>query len=325
MKILVIGGTGYLGYFSCLDMVERGHEVVAVGRPPAPKAGMMPNSESVSIVLKDIDALSDDDLTELFTGCDAVAYGGGADGRNSFPPPAINGYRAANVDPVRRMIPLLKKADVARFVILGSYYTALDRTFPELRMAERHPYIQSRCEQAAVAFETGGDGLSVAILELPYIFGAAPGRGTLWGAYVEQVQQQEIVTVPEGGTACVTAQQVGWAVTAACERVSGHRHFAIVEENMTYERMLRHFADALGLVRSFERTPPETMRAKALEQVERMASAPRVGGYNPVAMAEMQALLLYLDPLPAREALGYGHDDVGRAIGESVTATLKYN
>jgi dihydroflavonol-4-reductase len=323
MKILVIGGTGYLGFFSCLDMVERGHEVVAVGLPPAPAAGMMP--DSVSVVLKDIDALSDDGFTKLVSGYDAVVYGGGADGRNSFPPPAIDGYRAANVEPIRRMIPLLKGADVARFVILGSYYTALDRTFPELRMAERHPYIQSRCEQAAVAFKTGGDGLSVAILELPYIFGAAPGRGTLWGDYVRQVQNEEIITVPEGGTACVTARQVGWAVTAACERLSGHRHFAIVEENMTYERMLRHFADALGLTRSFERVPLDTRRAGAVEQAERMASAPRVGGYDPVGMAEMQAMLMYLDPLPAREALGYGHDDVGRAIGESVTATLKYN
>jgi nucleoside-diphosphate-sugar epimerase len=323
MKILMIGGTGFLGYFSCRDMVERGHEVVAVGRPPAPGAGMMPGS--VSIVLEDIDALSDDGFTELVSGCDAVVYGGGADGRHSFPPPVINGYRAANVDPVRRMIPLLKKADVARFVILGSYYTALDRTFPDFRIAERHPYIQSRVEQAAVAFETGGDGLSVAILELPYIFGAAPGRGTLWGNYVKQVQQQEIITVPDGGTACVTAQQVGWAVTAACERLSGHRHFAIVEENMTYERMLRHFADALGLPRSFERIPPETMRARALEEAEQMASAPRAGGYDPVGMAEMQAMLLYLDPLPAREALGYGHDDVGRAIGESAIAMLEHD
>jgi len=101
-------------------------------------------------VLKDIDALSDDGFTELVSGCDAVVYGGGADGRNSFPPPAIDGYRAANVEPIRRIIPLLKRADVERFVILGSYYSALDRTFPELRMAERHPYIQSRCEQAAI-------------------------------------------------------------------------------------------------------------------------------------------------------------------------------
>lgn len=46
--------------------------------------------------------------------------------------------------------------------------------------------------------------------------------------------------------------------------------------------------------------------------------------YDPVGMAEMQAMLMYLDPLPAREALGYGHDDVGRAIKESVVATLKH-
>jgi nucleoside-diphosphate-sugar epimerase len=281
--------------------------------------------DSVTVVLDNVDELSDQEILELVDGCDALAYGGGADGRNTFPPPAISGYRKANVDPILRMVPLLKRAGVPRLVILGSYYTALDRVFPELRMAERHPYITSRSEQAEVAFELAGDELAVAILELPYVFGAAPNRGTLWGGIVKHVQEAEVVTAPAGGTACVTARQVGWAVAAACERVKGHKHYAIVEDNLTYRRIYGLIAVALDLERTFEIIPLEKTLAAAREQATRMSSATRVGGYDPVGMAEMQATLLYLDPMPAREALGFGHDDTAQAIRDTVMASLEYD
>ena len=38
----------------------------------------------------------------------------------------------------------------------------------------------SRQEQMDVAFGLAGDAIDVAVLELPYIFGAAPKRGYLW-------------------------------------------------------------------------------------------------------------------------------------------------
>jgi nucleoside-diphosphate-sugar epimerase len=323
MKVLMIGGTGYLGYFSVWELVKRGHQVIAMGLPPAPEPGYLP--DGVAVVLHNFDALSDEDALRLLGGCDAVVYGGGADGRNSFQPPAIVGYREANVEPIRRLIPLMQRAGNKRLVILGSYYTALDRTFPLLRIAEQHPYVTSRLEQNQVAFELAGNYLSVAILELPYIFGAAPNRGTLWGFYIKQVQAQEEVPVPSGGTACVTARQVGWAVAAACERVEGHKHYAIVEDNLTYTQIYELFAQALNLKRTFNVMPLEKTLVAAQQQAAQMQFAPKVGGYNPIGMAEMQATLLFLDPLPAREALKLERDDLPQTIRDTVEVTLKFS
>jgi nucleoside-diphosphate-sugar epimerase len=322
MKVLMIGGTGYLGYFSVWELVKRGHQVIAMGLPPAPEPGYLP--DDVLVVLENIQDLSDEEVLLLLEGCDAVVYGGGADGRNLFTPPAIAGYREANVEPMIRLIPLMQKAGTQRFVILGSYYTALDRTFPLLRIAERHPYVTSRLEQNQVSFDLAGSNLSVAILELPYIFGAAPARGTLWGFYIKQVQVQEAVLVPAGGTACVTARQVGWAVAAACERVEGHKHYAIVEDNLTYTQIYGLFAEALHLNRTFQSMPLEKTLIAAQQQVEQMQAAPKVGGYDPIGMAEMQATLLFLDPMPAKEVLEYGRDDLAQAIRDTVEATQKY-
>jgi nucleoside-diphosphate-sugar epimerase len=323
MKVLMIGGTGYLGYFSVWELVRLGHQVIAMGLPPAPEPGYLP--DGVKLILQNIDTLPDEEVLGLLEGCDAVVYAGGADGRNSFPRPAITGYRQANVEPIRRLIPLMQQANNKKLVILGSYYTALDRTFPLLGIAERHPYAKSRLEQNQVAFELAKNSLTVAILELPYIFGAAPNRGTLWGAYVKQIQEQENMLVPCGGTACVTARQVGWAVAAACERAEGHKHHAIVEDNLTYKQIYQLFADALALKRTFEPMNLQTLLISAQKRAEQIESSSLVGGYDPIGMAEMQAVLLFLDPLPAKEALQYGEDSLAQAIRDTVEATQKYS
>lgn len=316
MNVLMIGGTGYLGYFSVWALVNQGHQVTAIGLPPAPEQGYLP--DQVKVMLTNLATLTDEEMEKLLDDFDVVVFGGGADGRNTFPPPVIAGYRQANVEPIRRLLSLMPKAGGQRLVILGSYYTALDRTFPQLRIVERHPYVASRLEQSQVAFELAGQSISVAILELPYIFGAAPNRGTLWGSYIQQIQQQDEVAIPAGGTACVTAQQVGWAVANACDRVQGHKHYAIVEDNLTYEQIYRLFAEALKLNRTFRPIPLENALIPAREQAEKMKTALQCGGYDPVGMAEMQAIQLFLDPMPAIEALAYDRDDLAKAIQDTV-------
>lgn len=323
MKVVVIGGTGFLGHFVVNELVSRGHAVVAVGRPPAPPKDYLPGT--AEIVMADINDSSDDALLRMFDSAGAVVFGGGADGRNLFSAPAIDGYRAANVTPMRRLISLLHRAGVPRLVILGSFYTALHRTFPALKLDTVHPYVASRLEQNQLTFELAGPKLSVGVLELPYIFGAAPGRGTLWGFYVKHVRDHDPIPVPFGGTACVTARQVGLATAGACERVDGHRHYAIVDSNVSYSELYRRFADALGLSRSIRVLSREEALADAQRQSEQQLASGKEHGMNPIGLAELQAIHAHLDPAPAMESLGYGQDDLPKAIADTVQATVQYS
>ena len=43
MKILVIGGTGFLGYQATHELLRRGHRLALLALPPAPAAGLFPN------------------------------------------------------------------------------------------------------------------------------------------------------------------------------------------------------------------------------------------------------------------------------------------
>ena len=137
MRIVMIGGTGFLGWFTTTELLARGHEVVAVGlEEPAP--GSMPSQ--VRSVVMNLDTASDAEVSALLEGAGALIHAAGTDGRTVYDPPAIEGFRRANVEPMRRLVPLLKAARVPRLVIFGSYYTAIDRMFPQLRICERNAY-----------------------------------------------------------------------------------------------------------------------------------------------------------------------------------------
>jgi nucleoside-diphosphate-sugar epimerase len=273
----------------------------------------------------DVDAAPDAALDALLDGADVLIHAAGADGRAMFDAPSIDGFRRANVEPMRRLVPAMRRRGTRRLVIFGSYYTALDRTFPELGIVARNAYPRSRHEQAALAFEQARDDVSVAVLELPYIFGAAPGHGTLWGFYVEAVRAKaHALPVAPGGTACVTAAQVARAAAGACERIDGHRHFAIVDANLRHAALYRLFADALSLeLHCVPRSRDEAITA-ALAQRDRLAAAGRETGYDPVEVARWQDEPLFLDPQPAMEALGFGHDDLAAAVRDTVAATLAH-
>lgn len=319
MRIVMIGGTGFLGYFTIKELLRRGHEVVAVGIKP-PEPGQMPAGAEIAILNTNICTASE--LAKLLRDCDTVIHAAGADGRNSFPVPAIDGFRAANVEPMRPLVAAMKAERCQRLVIFGSYYTALDRLYPRPGFMKGNPYPLSRMEQAELAFVLAGDDMHVSVLELPYIFGGAPGRGTLWQFYMDHVQNSDPdVPVPAGGSACVTAQQVAMAAAGACERSQGHKHYPIGGENLTYAEIYGLFADAMGLRRSFTVKPSAPAIAAAESERAELAASGIETGYDPVAVASWQEQLLHLDPIPAMEALGFGPDDLAAAIRDTVEAT----
>jgi dihydroflavonol-4-reductase len=318
MRVVMIGGTGFLGYFTCRDLVARGHSVLALGL-----AASVPETmpDQVQTAECNIETCSDAALASVLDGADAVIYAAGADGRFSDKAPAINGFRHHNVAPMRRLIAAMKSAGARKLVIFGSYYTALARDRPDLIDLARNPYPLSRQEQMDLAFDLCGGEIGVDVLELPYIFGGAPGRGTLWGFTMDKVSARGPVTVPAGGTACATADQVAAAATGAVARRGKHAAWPIGGANLSYRAIYGMFADALGVTPDFVAADPAAERVAAQAQRKRLAEAGVETGYDPFDVAHWQEQDLFLDPAAAMAALGYGADDIARSIRETVVAT----
>ncbi|HLO82272.1 MAG TPA: NAD(P)-dependent oxidoreductase [Chitinophagaceae bacterium] len=324
MKIAMIGGTGQLGYFTIHRLHAMGHQTLAIGIGQAPEQGYLP--DATTVLLRNTDECGVHELADLISGFDVIIHAAGADGRNLFDAPAIHGFRAANVEPIRNLVAAMKISGAKKLIILGSYYTAMHRMFPHLNIIDKSPYIRSRFEQNQVAFEEAGPGISVGILELPYIFGAAPKRGTPWGFYIDLLKQSRaVVHVHAGGTACITMNQVGIAAAHACEKLEGHKNYPIGNINLKYKELFEIFSANLDLKRNIIAMPPSHFAEKARLQSEHLAMAGKEAAYDALGLLDMEDHDFFIDPAPAAQALGIPPEDIEKAITQTIDATLKYN
>ena len=186
MNILVIGGSGFLGYHATHELLRRHHQVDIMGLPPNPPEDLFP--DQVGVVLADINQSDDKYLIELFKPYDAIVFAAGVDDRAVPASPAYTFFYEANVKSAVRTTAAAMKAGVERFVLLGSYFSHFDREWPELELADNHPYIRSRKEQMELCTTVAGDEMVMIVLELPYIFGSMPHNVPLWAPLVSYVR-----------------------------------------------------------------------------------------------------------------------------------------
>ena len=65
-SVVVIGGTGLLGYHTVQELLRKGYGVTSLSLPPIPVADLFP--AQVENLLEDINEISDAQLSEIFTG-----------------------------------------------------------------------------------------------------------------------------------------------------------------------------------------------------------------------------------------------------------------
>lgn len=197
-------------------IVERWAQRIQPWIAPAPPDGLFP--QEVEIHLGNLEEMTDEELVSLFVGKNVLVFAAGVDDRVTPRKPAYPYFKKHNVDSVKRVFTLARQAGVKRGVVLGSYFAYFERIWPELKLAEKHPYIRSRVEQTRAAFEAGQEEMSISVLELPYIFGSIPGRIPLWKPLLDYAFSPNLLFYPAGGTTCVTVHQVARAICGAVEK-----------------------------------------------------------------------------------------------------------
>jgi dihydroflavonol-4-reductase len=315
-RVIVIGGTGFLGYHAIQEFLRKGWDVTAVGLPPAPPAGLYP--ASVKMVIQNIDDASETDLLANLHGHDDLVFAAGLDDRLTPRKPAYPIFHHANVEACVRILRLAQQAGVKRAVVLGSYFAHFNRIWPELKLAERHPYIRSRVEQEVAA--TSIPGMDVVVLELPYIFGGmpVPGWKSLWTPLLKYIRFTRTILYMKGGSACITAKTVGQAVFCALERGEPGTCYPIGDENLTWSELLTRLAAAVGRQVRVVSLPAQLVKISlnGLWLVHRLLG--REAGLDPRYFASLQTAEAFLDPRPAQAALGYQIGGLDQAFQETV-------
>lgn len=320
MNVLVIGGTGFLGYHATSEFLRRGHRVSILALPPMPALGLFP--DGVEIKLANLDDLSDDEVRALLQGQDGLVMAAGADDRIIPTAPAYPFFYHHNVEVSARLFRLAREEGVRRGALLSSYFAHFDRIWPYLKMSEHHPYVRSRREQEEQSLAAAMPDLQLSVLELPYIFGSMPGRAPLWTPIVNLVRNTPVLLFPRGGTNMIAVQHVGEAIVGAIERGQGGERYVVGDENVAWKDWLGRISRFACGRRKPVMTVPDFLVRWQMRQVERKHRAEgKEGGLHPVEFVKLQTAKTYFDPEPSRVALGYGRGGLDEAIGEAVAAS----
>jgi dihydroflavonol-4-reductase len=321
MKVFMVGGTGLLGSEGARELIRRGHAVSSVALPPIPTGASLP--PEMSLAFGNYLEMTDEELREHLQGCEGFVFAAGVDERVEGPPPVYEMFRRSNIDPLERMLRFAKECGVRHAVVCGSYFAHFDRVWPHLRLAAHHPYIRSRVDQEAMALSFADASFDVAILELPYIFGAQPGRKPVWVILVEQIRGMKRRTLfPRGGTTMVTVRQVGQCIAGALERNRGGTRIPVGWFNLAWTEFLGIVHRHMGMAGRRVVTIPDWLFAlNGFRIRSQQRKAGHEGGLDMVAFAKVMCAECFIDKGPI-EALGVQPDDIDAAIGESIRLSL---
>ncbi len=323
MKVFLIGGTGLLGSEAARELIQRGHQVSSIALPPIPPGAVLPSEMKLSF--GNYMTLSDDQLKEQFHGCDALVFAAGIDERVEGKAPIYDLYEKINIKPLERILTLAKEEGIAHVVVCGSYFAYFNKVKPELHLAQDHPYIRSRMVQEEMALSFAKDGMDVAVLELPYIFGAQKGRKPVWVFLVEMIRKMKRTTYwCKGGTAMVTVRQVGEAIAGALERNAGARAYPIGWFNLTWPEMLTLFHKHMGDEQKKIRIVPTWMFRLAMKKVEKQQRENDIdGGLKMVKFTDAMTSEFFIAKELGCLDLGVTFDDLDEAIKQSVELSLE--
>ncbi|MBW4717083.1 NAD-dependent epimerase/dehydratase family protein [Saccharothrix obliqua] len=282
MRIVVVGASGLVGQHVVAAAGRRGWAVTAVART---------SRDGVDRVL-DATSASTAEWREVVAGHDGVVFAAGVDDRDVPRRPAYPVFHRGNVRPVERLFAAAREEGLTRGVVLGSYFTHFHRAHPRWRLAEHHPYIRSRVEQARAARVAAG--FPVAVLELPFVFGRAGDRLPNWSAPPARWARSRFPLVaPPGGTAVTSAGLVADAAVEALEQASG-ADVPVGGEDITWREMFARVADAVGRPRRVRGLHPAVLRGALRLTGVAHALTGRESGLDPRVLGDLLTQPLFL-------------------------------
>lgn len=320
MDIMIVGGTGFLGYHSLLEAKKRGHKVDALAIDDVELGDWYP--KDVKLGFGDVFVLAEDDLTRRFKGYDAMIYAVGPDDRITPKAPAYDFFHTRLVEAVEKVATAARKAGIKKMVLLNSYFAYFDRLWPEKGLSKHHPYIRCRVEQAERVIAAGKSDMSVSVLELPYIFGSMPNRIPLWkDVLLDRFAKGRYIFFPRGGTSMIAVEHVAEAIIGAIENGQHGKRYPVGDENHTYNEMLEMMMEAIGENKRIINIP-KSLAVLAGGFIEKgFKKRGLEGGLEArLLMRDIMTDYLYFDTSNTVEKLGYGRGGIKEAIQKTMMA-----
>ena len=329
-NVFICGGTGFLGYYSALEFIRKGAKIGVLALPNelTLSADWWPKEIQVNYGMlfnlrpgDETPTVTKEELVKMFTGYDTLVYAVGPDDR-MHTPKGVSGYDFFHKYLVEKVVPVFeaaKEAGVKKAILLNSYFAYFDRIWPESHLAQRHPYIRVRVEQAEALIKVGdggvaNGGMDVVVLELPYIFGSMPGRTPLWKEiFLDRFAGMPAIMFPKGGTNMIHVNGIAEAVVAAAYYGQHGDKLPIGNKDLKFKDMINMLMEDIGATKRYIGIPTwvATMGVK-MTVVKALKKAGQDSGLNyNYLMQDIQSKDLYYedDVKKVQEYLHY--DELG--------------
>lgn len=308
MRVLVTGGTGFVGARIVADLVDADHEVrLLVRRPEQVPVSMAPYDVPVDRLTDVVqgDVLDTDVVAKALTDCDAVVHAAAVFSLDSRRYAEI---RRTNERAAELVLGTACRAGLDPVVHLSST-VALIRyggSDPSLPLGDiEMPYAQSKLAGERIARRLQDEGYPVVTV---YPGGVLGPHDPYRGESSERLRWQARGTFPlypRGGTHMVDVRTVGQVVAAVMERGRGPRRYVVPGTHMTAEMLYSTLAAVQGRRRPLLTPPTPLLRAmtRSMDVVQRLLPGRMHVPIDPEGI-ELLCRDTRLDDEPARTALG---------------------
>ena len=319
MRLLVTGGTGFLGRHVVDAALEAGHELTATVRDP--EARLPAPVRTVVADLHDGPALE-----RALDGAEAVLHLAGQVSRDREDAPILH---RVHVEGTRTLLSAMRRAGVQRMVLAStsgtigmrahpSVHPATEEDTPDFELLGKFPYYTSKLYQEQEVLRRVADGgLEAVILNPSLLLGPGDARMSSTEDVLE-VLHRRVPAVSEGTVALVDVRDVAPAFLAALERGRSGERYLLNGANMSVRSFVQRVAVAGDVYAPSLRVPGAWARRGARLVSGLFRSLDRDPPLDPVAV-EMSTLHWDVDASKAKGELGF----VARDPQATIEATVR--
>ncbi len=246
-RVLVIGGTGFIGSYIVKECLKQNYSVTILSRSGK-------GAFDCEYLQGDILELTSADYEPLLQGIDKIVFAAGADERSGLEEDPYGFYYKNNIEPCIELFTAARKSQVSHAVLLNSVFTMMHRLYPDLELADKHPYIRSRVKQSQVSHDLAHNHFVLTSIEVPWVFGL-PGSGqSQWFELVQYARNSSPLFSCQGGASIVAIESLAEACVAALSKPARSSSLPVADTYLSFDEMLELICDYS------DRTKPRIVR-----------------------------------------------------------------
>ncbi len=261
-KILVTGGTGFLGAYIIKELVEKGYAVKAIRREKSKMPFYIAQDILDKVEWIEGDILDVIFLGEAMEGIDAVIHSAAV---VSFSPKNRHEMYQVNVEGTANVVNIAMEQNVRRLVYISSV-AALGRTLQGQSVSETSKwennktnthYARSKHKAELEVWRAIGEGLDAVILNPATILGY--GDWNTGSSAIFKSVYKGFDWYSPGKNGFVAVEDVASATVLLMESAITEQRFIVTGDNWTFKQLLDTMADGFGRPRPKKQTTPSMM------------------------------------------------------------------